>query len=225
MNHFAEICRKQKNVKSQNPQKRTVNTVDEEPHPKDSVDFLQLAKLYESDYSSGEDNTVALIQNNIAKKEPLNMPTKIGNVSTTLLMDSGSGCSLLNRSLASQAVKSSPDAVWIHENLSPQLRKFSNEPIHIEGKVQAAITSNGWTSNSVIFTVVADVLKSLIGGDLFDQLGLDVTQSSSSPGNQVNTISSSSQFKEHIAQNFPNLISRIGRSKNHVVKSNFHKNF
>ena len=87
--------------------------------------------------------------------------------------------------------------------------------------MQTTITSNVWTSNSAIFTVVADGLKSLIVNDLFDNLGLAVRRSSSSQGNQVNNISSSSQFKEHIGKNFPNLISRMGRSKNHVAKFSF----
>ena len=73
-----------------------MNTVDEETHLEDSVNFLQLGRLYEFDNSSGEDNTVALIQNDIAKIEPLNMPFKISNISTTHLVDSGSACSILN---------------------------------------------------------------------------------------------------------------------------------
>ena len=60
---------------------------------------------------------------------------------------------------------------------------------------------------------------------MFDQLGLAVTQSSSFPGNQVNAILPSSEFKEYIGSTFHNLISRIGRSKSHVAKSKFHKNF
>ena len=76
-----------------------VHVVEEEPLPEDSVNFLQPAKLYESDYSSGaEDNTVAVIENTVEKVEPLNMPIKIGNLNTTLLVDSGSACSILNRS-------------------------------------------------------------------------------------------------------------------------------
>ena len=179
MNHFAKVCRKQMNTKPQKSKKRRVNTVDQQPHPEDSVNFLRATKLYKSDYSSGEDNTVALIENDIAKIEPLNILIKIGNILTTLLVDSGSSCSILNRSLAIQVVKSSPHAVWIHEKVSPQLRTFSNEPIHIKGKIQTPITSNGCTSNSATFTVVADGLKSLVGRDLFDHLGLAVTQSSS----------------------------------------------
>ena len=58
---------------------------------------------------------------------------------------------------------------------------------------------------------------------MFDQLGLAVTQSTSHKGDRVNNISSSQEFKEQIAKTFPELISRIGRSKNHVAKSQFHK--
>ena len=79
--HFAKVCRKQKNTKTQNSKKRTESTVDEETHPEDSVNFLRTTNLYGSDYSSGEDNTVALIENDIAKMEPLNIPLKIGNSS------------------------------------------------------------------------------------------------------------------------------------------------
>ena len=155
------------------------------------MNFLQPAKLYESDKSSGEeDNTVAVIENAVEKVEPLNMPIKIGNLNTTLLVDSGSACSILNRSLASQVVQSSPRAFWINKKVSPQLRTFSNEPIQVEGKIQSPIMSNGWTCDSATFTVVADGLKSLIGRDLFDQLGLAVIQSTSQKGNHVNNISS-----------------------------------
>ena len=108
-----------------------------------------------------------------------------------------------------------------------QLRTFSNEPIHEEGRIQSKITSNGWTCDSATLTVVANRLKLLIGRDFFDQLGLAVTQSTSQKGNRVNDISSS-EFEEQIeqiAKTFPELISRIGRSKNHVVKSKFHKDF
>ena len=154
-----------------------VSVVEEEPHPEDSINFLHPAKLYESDYCSGEDNTV--IENSVEKVEPLNMPIKIGNINFTLLVDSGSACSILNRSLVSQVVQSSPRAFWISEQTPPQLWTLSNKPIQVEGKIQASIMSKGWTCDSSIFTVVADGLKSLIGRDLFDRLGLAVTQSTS----------------------------------------------
>ena len=76
------------------------------------------------------------------------------------------------------------------EQTPPHLRTFSNEAIQVEGKVHASITSNGLTCDPAIFTIVADGLKSLIGCDLFDRLGLAVTQSTSQKGKCVNNISS-----------------------------------
>ena len=202
-----------------------VRLVDEEPHPEDSVNSVQPAKLYESDYSSGEeDNTVAMIETAVGKVEPLNMHLKIGNVNTTLLVDSGSACSILNHSLALQLVQSSSRAFWIHESTPPQLRNFSNEPIQVEGKIQAPDTSKGRACDTASFTVVADGLKSLIARDLFDQIGLAVTQSTFLKVNSINNIASP-EFKEQIAKSFPGLVSRVGRSKSHVAKSKFHKDF
>ena len=119
-------------------------------------------------------------------------------------------------------VQSSPRAFWISKQTPSQLQTFSNELIQVEGKIQASITSNGWTCDSATFTVVADGLKSLIGRDFFDRLGLTVTQSTSQNGKCVNNFSSP-EFKELITKTFPELVSRIGRSKNHVAKSKFHK--
>ena len=113
-------------MKPQNPEKKTANTVDDEPRSEDSVNFLQSAKLYQSDYSSKEYNTVAFIQNYITKKEPLNMFIKIGNISTALLVDSVSACIILNGSLASQVVKIGPHAFWIHDNVSPHAHSRLN---------------------------------------------------------------------------------------------------
>ena len=192
LNHFDKVCRKQKSSNPQKPKKRTVNMVDKEPHPEDSVNFLQSSKL--------------------------------GNISTTPLVDSESACSFINLSIASQVVKTSQHAFWVRDNANPQLRTISNEPICIKGKIQTTVACNGWTACSATFTVVADCLKSLIGRDLFDQLGLALTQRSSSSGNQVNTISPYGDFKESIAFTFPNLIFHIGRSKNHVANLKFHKN-
>ena len=90
--------------------------------------------------------------------------------------------------------------------------------------MQSPITSKGLTCDSATFTVVADGLKSLIAFDLIDQFGLAVTNSTSQKGNRVNIIFSP-EFKEQIAKTFPELISLIGRSKNHVAKSRFHKEF
>ena len=71
------------------------------------------------------------------------MPIKIGNISTTLLVDDGSSCSTLNKSLATRLVNSNTYAIWVREITKPQLRTFLNELIQIERKIRALVTSNG----------------------------------------------------------------------------------
>ena len=73
--------------------------------------------------------------------------------------------------------------------------------------------------------VVKDGLKPLIDRNLFEALGISITQSlCSNEGSVVNTIKTQCPFKIRIANQLLQLISRIGRSKIHNVKSKFHKN-
>ena len=85
----------------------------------------------------------------------------------------------MNKSLAVRVINSSPYAIFVRKINKPQLRTFSNQPIQIEGNIRTRVTSSGWHISDATVTVVADGLKPLIGGDLYDQLGLAVTQSSS----------------------------------------------
>ena len=149
---------------------------------------------------------VAKLHNYLENIEPFSMPIKIVNISTTLLVDSGTTCSILNKSLAAQIVSRNPYAICVCKINKPQLQKFLSELIQIEVKIQTPKTY-------VSCLVVADGLKPLYGRDLSDQLGHAVTKSSSEQGDQKN-ISPHSAFNEIIALHFPDLISRTGRSKN-----------
>ena len=63
----------------------------------------------------------ATIHNELAKIEHLDMAIKIGSTSTTLLIDSGSACSILNQSLAMQNC--------VRKTAKLQLQVSSNEPV------------------------------------------------------------------------------------------------
>ena len=107
-----------------------------------------------------------------------------------------------------------------------ELKTFANEPIKVMGMIQTPIASNGWRIEDAEFVVVRDGLKPLLGRDLFDALGISVTQTPNSiEGSMVNAITPQCPFKTRIAKQFPQLISRIGRSKIHIAKSKFHKSF
>ena len=92
--------------------------------------------------------------------------------------------------------------------------------------MQTPVESNGWRIHDAEFVVVKDGLKPPIGRDLFKDLGTSITQTlCSDEGSMVNTITTQCPFKTRIANQFPQFISLIGRSKVHIVKSKLHKNF
>ena len=71
---------------------------------------------------------------------------------------------------------------------------------------------------------MTDGHRSLLGRDLFPALGLSIQQSiSPKTVNQVEQ--EHCPMKKQIATNFPDLTSRIGKSKLHTVCSKFHKNY
>ena len=76
---------------------------------------------------------LATINDNFERIEPLNMPIIIKNISTNLLVDTGSVGNILNKSLAAQVFTSNLFAIWVSKNNKPQLRTFPNETIQIKG--------------------------------------------------------------------------------------------
>ena len=72
--------------------------------------------------------------------------------------------------------------------------------------------------------VVTDGHRSLHGRDLFPALGLSIQQSNNP--RTVNQVEHENcLIKKQIANDFPDLTSRIGKSKIHTVRSKFHKNY
>ena len=182
---------------------------------------------YESDYDSSDDSMVASIARNSIQIEPKNTTLQIGNTQVGLLIDSGSVCSSLNESLASEIVENSTLTHWmVTAPPTQELKAFANEPINVIGMIQAPIASNWWRIEDAEFVGVKDGLKPLLGRDLFEALGISVTQTPYSyEGSMVNNVTIQSPFKTRIANQFPQLITRIGRSKIRIVNSKFHKNF
>ena len=126
--------------------------------------------------------------------------------------------------MANSIISQDSNSKWIREANPKQLKTFSNLPIHTLGILQTSIQSNNWYANPIEIQVVTDGHRSLLGRDLFPALGLSIQQS-----NNQKTINQVEQeyysIKKQIATDFPDLISRIGKSKVHMVRSKFHKNY
>ena len=105
-----------------------------------------------------------------------------------------------------------------------QLKTFSNEPIQTLGILETSTQSNIWYANSIEIQVVTDGHRSLLGGDLFLALGLSIQHS-----NNQKTVNQVDQehcpIKKQITTDFPDLITRIGKSKVLMVRSKFHRNY
>ena len=129
---------------------------------------------YESDYDEFDDNCEALISDsdNVREEEPVNMHIRIGNTETKALVDSGSVCTIINKSLANAAVLISQESLWVESPENHDLKAFSNELIKTIGVINPSLKCNKWAAVKVNVTVVEDGHRPIIGQYLFPQPGL-----------------------------------------------------
>ena len=132
-------------------------------------------------------------------------------------------CSFLNESLATEVINNSFLARWLRTAPAHELKTFDNEPMPVIGMMQAPIESNGWRIEEAEFVVVKDGLRPLIGRDLFDELGISITQTlCSNEGSTVNTITTQCSFKSRIANQFPqHLLHVLADQKSTLSNLNF----
>ena len=171
------MCRTPKSSSNKST-RLTVNSVEDTPTDQtvNAIQNMDYNPQCESDYNSSDDNMVASIASNSIQIEPKNTTLQSGNTQVGLLIDSGSVCSILTESLAAEKVDNSPLARWLMTTPPQELKAFASEPINVMGMIQAPIASNGWRIEDAEFVVVGDGLKPLIGRDVFDALGISVTQ-------------------------------------------------
>ena len=228
-NHFLRVCRKPKSS-STKPIRPNVISIEENTNEK-SVNAIQNVNYNlqcepDSNLHSLDDNMVASIASNTVQIQPKNTILQNGNTKVGLFLDSGSACRILNESLATEVINNSALARWMTTTAAQELKTFANEPIPVIGMMQAPIERNGWRIEEAKFVVIRDRLKPWIGRDLLEVLGNSITQTlCSDEGSMVNTITTQCLFKTRIANQFPQLCSRIGRSNVHIVRSKFHKFF
>ena len=171
------MCRKPKSL-SNKPIRSNVNSVEETSTDQtvNAIQNMNYNPQCESNYDSSDDNKVASIASNAIQIEPRNTILQTVKTQVGILIDSGSVCSILPESPASEIVENSPLARWLMIAPPQELKTFSNEPINVTGMIQAPIASNGWRLEEAEFVVVRDGLKPLVGRDLFDALGISITQ-------------------------------------------------
>ena len=230
-NHFAKVCRRRLNNTRNTQQTNRINTVEtaetsnqNSSQENQNVNYINYNEQINSDYDSSDDNYVSTVENisspNIALK---NLSLTIGNTNCDLLLDSGSGCTIINMSLAREIMFNCAQSQW-SEKKPLELKSFSNDIVQPLGTLKTPVKCNDWNLQKAKITVVADGFRPILGRDLFDQLGITISQKPCLK-TEVNNIDQPCAIKRSLAKEFPDLISRIEKSKNHTVNSKFHKNY
>ena len=105
-----------------------------------------------------------------------------------------------------------------------ELKSFSNDIVETLGALKTPVSDKDWKTQKAKITVVADGFRPILGRDLFDQLGIAISQKPC-PNIEVNTVETPCAAKQSLAKSFPELISRIGKSKHPTVSSKFLRNY
>ena len=96
---------------------------------------------YDSDYDDYNDNCVATIsiKSDSRKVEPVNLDICIGNTTTKALVDSGSVCTIINKSLEYAVASACKEIYWVQSPEIHDLKTFSNDIIKISGVINTSI--------------------------------------------------------------------------------------
>ena len=108
LNHLAKVCRKKLNNTGNSRQDNRINnvetaeTTEQNTHSENqNVNYINYNEQFNFNYDSSGDNYVATIENISTPPIALkNMTITIGKTDCHLLFDSGSGCTVINMSLA-----------------------------------------------------------------------------------------------------------------------------
>ena len=230
-NHFAKVFRPRLNNIRNTQQTNRIKTVETAETSNQSssqenpnVNYINYNEQINSDYDSSDDNYVATVENisspNIALK---NLSLTIGNTNCDLLLDSGSGCTIINMSLAREIMFNCAQSQW-SEKKPLEMKSFSNDIVQPLGTLKTPVKCKDWNIQKAKITVVADGFRPILGRDPFDQLGIIISQKPC-PKTEVINIDQPCAIKKSLAKEFPDLISRIVKSKNHTVNSKFHRNY
>ena len=158
---------------------------------------------------------MAIIYNSdkIREVETVNVNIRIENTKTKALVDSGSVCITINRSLANAVVLNIQESFWVESRENHEPKTFSNELNKTIGVIKTSEKFNDWAALNVNDTVGEDGHRPIIGRDIFSQLGLTLTQTK-----QVSNVDQNQSLKKRqIAFVFLGLSSQIGKSFKHTV--------
>ena len=120
LNHFAKVCPKNLKTTQNSCQDDRIKNVENSATAKQNtktenqnVNYINYNEQFNSDYDSSDENYVAMVESlNTPTIALQNMTITIGITNCHLLLDSGSGCTIKNMSLAKETMFICMQAQW-----------------------------------------------------------------------------------------------------------------
>ena len=168
--------------------KPKVNNIDDNSSQAAIIDnsatktMMQRHSIYETNYDSVydafDDNCVAVISviDSIRELEPLKILIGFGNTESKALVDSRSVFTIIYKNLANAVVLNIQESYGVQSPENFNLKTFSKELIKTIGVINTSVNCNDWAAENVNVTVIEDGHRTIIGRDLFPQLGISLTQ-------------------------------------------------
>ena len=210
LNHFAKVCRKKLKTKQNSchgnriKNVETAETTEQDTHLENqNVNYKNYNEQFNSDYDFSDDNYVATVENVSTPAIALqNMTTTIGNTDCHLVLDSGCGYTIINMSLAREIRLNCAQSQW-YEKKPLKIKSFSNDIVETLGTLKTPVRCNDWKFQKAKIPVVADEFRPILGRDIFDQLGITISQKPC-PNIEIDNIERPCAIKKSRQKNFLN---------------------
>ena len=126
------------------------------------------------------------------------MTITIGNTDCHLLLNSATGCTIIKMSLAGEIMFNCAQSQW-SEKKPLELKCFSNNIVKTLETLKTPVRCNDWKIQKAKITLVADGFRPILGRDLFDQLGITISQKPC-PNIELNNIETPCAIKKNRLQ-------------------------
>ena len=225
--HFAKCC---------NSSKGRVNLVDDSEEVSDPLiecNFIDADYNSEPEYgvlqleSAVRIDSIELLKSNKGKPRSLSIQLRTGQSFFYSTVDTGSPVSFLNEQTCDLILQRNPSFQFRDISRYPidtLYVDYNKKPIRLLGSVSLPISSSGWKVEEACFLVSENRTRNLLGLDLQDQLGVVTTQLRAECVQQLEVKDqdpTSDYWSSFFAKKYAHVFSRLGRSKNHKVFTNF----
>ena len=147
------------------------------------------------------------------------------------IADCGSPMSFLNEKTA-RRLEENDNSVIIKQippdDTARNLACYNGDTIVPKGRLIIMIESGGWKIQAAPFIIVDNQKANIIGKNTLPQLGIRLIQEKPKQKKVLDVRDqeqSNSELKQRVKDNYPQPCFRVGKSKNHVMRTQFNKEF